>query len=132
MSIRKTLATLLTLLVALSPVAPGAQDAVLYRTRLSDGSEEQTRAILRLPAASPGPQSSAPAKAPALVILHHAGGFDAGTTAQHARFFADKGFVTLEPVLFERPTARAPMGATSVDVEPQTVHPCSYDLDDIG
>lgn len=41
---------------------------------------------------------------PAVVILHHGGGWDAQTTRQYAELLAAQGFVTAEPVLFkERP-----------------------------
>ncbi len=46
------------------------------------------------------PEKPAAQKRPAIVILHHAGGWGAGTTSQYASFFASQGFVTLEPRMF--------------------------------
>lgn len=56
------------------------------------GRASQFEAVLQVPAGS--------TKAPAVVILHHAGGWGHGTTAQYANFLAGQGFVTLEPRLF--------------------------------
>lgn len=61
----------------------------------NDGVETRTQATLTLP------ETPATQKHPAIVILHHAGGWRAGTTAQYASFFAAQGFVTLEPRLFD-------------------------------
>ena len=36
----------------------------------------------------------------ALVILHHAGGWGANTTDQYAKFFNERGYITLEPRMF--------------------------------
>ena len=59
-------------------------------------------AAVAIQAALTVPETPAAAKRPAIVILHHAGGWGAGTTAQYASFFAAQGFVTLEPRMFDR------------------------------
>ena len=43
----------------------------------------------------------------AVVILHHSGGWGAGTTKQYAEFLASHGFTTLEPRMFNVHTVRA-------------------------
>lgn len=60
----------------------------------NDGVEIRTQATLTLP-------ETAAQKRPAIVILHHAGGWRADTTAQYASFLAAQGFVTLEPRMFD-------------------------------
>lgn len=57
-------------------------------------------AVLRKPA-SPGAGQ-------ALLLVHHAGGFGAGTTGQYAEFFSKQGFTTLELRMFDRPTDMRP------------------------
>lgn len=52
------------------------------------------------------PEKPAAQKRPAIVILHHAGGWGAGTTAQYASYLASQGFVTLEPRMFRSDGAR--------------------------
>jgi dienelactone hydrolase len=42
----------------------------------------------------------------AMVLLHHAGGFDTGTTTQYAELFQQKGFTTLELKMFDNPGRR--------------------------
>ncbi len=42
------------------------------------------------------------ARRPAVVILHHGGGWDAQTTRQYAELLAAQGFVTAEPILFRQ------------------------------
>ncbi len=45
--------------------------------------------------------SSTPDKKPAVVILHHGGGWDAQTTQQYATLLNANGYITAEPVLFK-------------------------------
>lgn len=46
----------------------------------------------------------------ALLVVHHGGGFRAGTTAQYAELFSKQGFTTLELRMFDSPEdARPPM-----------------------
>lgn len=61
----------------------------------NDGIRTAVKATLTLP------DGAAPQKRPAVVILHHAGGWTAGTTAQYASLLAAQGFVTLEPRMFD-------------------------------
>jgi dienelactone hydrolase len=44
----------------------------------------------------------------ALLLIHHAGGFGAGTTTQYADLFVQRGFTTLELRMFDRPTDQRP------------------------
>jgi dienelactone hydrolase len=60
----------------------------------NNGSQKSVEAVLTLPGKAP------PGKRPAVVILHHAGGWGAGTTAQYATFLSSQGFATLEPRMF--------------------------------
>jgi dienelactone hydrolase len=60
----------------------------------NDGAEVTVEATITLPA-NPGVP-----KRPAVVILHHAGGWGDGTTKQYASFLASNGFVVLEPRMF--------------------------------
>ena len=48
-----------------------------------------------------------PGKKKAIVILHHAGGYNFGTTKQYAEFFKEKGYITLEPELFNGKPGRS-------------------------
>jgi dienelactone hydrolase len=45
-------------------------------------------------------------KNPALVVLHHAGGYSAGTTEQYAKHFASKGYIVAEPLMFATASQR--------------------------
>jgi dienelactone hydrolase len=56
------------------------------------------QALLRKPAGAGNGQ--------ALLLLHHAGGFETGTTAQYADLFQQKGFTTLELEMFDKPARR--------------------------
>lgn len=61
----------------------------------NDGEQLTIKALLTQP------ETPAAQKRPAVVILHHAGGWSAGTTAQYASFLAAQGFVTLELRMFD-------------------------------
>ena len=60
----------------------------------NNGAPKTIEAVLTLPT------KGTPARMPAIVILHHSGGWGAGTTAQYASFLSSHGFVTLEPRMF--------------------------------
>ena len=60
----------------------------------NDGDLQKIEAVLTLP------EKPAARKVPAIVILHHAGGWGAGTTGQYASFLSSNGFATLEPRMF--------------------------------
>ena len=52
----------------------------------------------------------------ALLILHHGGGYNDNTTQQYAEFFSNKGFATLELIMFRDIFSRNrpdPVSATS-------------------
>ena len=81
--------------LAVSPAQ--AQQVVRYTYRTAIGpdapaSSGEAEAVLRLPAG--------PANGAAVVILHHGGGWNMGTTAQYGEYFSQRGFVTLEPRMF--------------------------------
>lgn len=84
----------------LCSTAVQAQEIIKYEFMDMDGQKNTVEAVLRVP------KSNANKKA--LVILHHAGGWGHGTTTQYADLFIERGFVTLEPRMFnarpKRPT----------------------------
>lgn len=47
--------------------------------------------------------SSDPDHSPTVIILHHAGGYDQGTTKQYAAFFSQNGVNTFEVIMFKDP-----------------------------
>jgi dienelactone hydrolase len=79
---------------AASSFAHAQQSVVEMSFPGNDGDKVTVEATLTMPE-KPGGK-----KAPAIVILHHAGGWGAGTTAQYASYFTSHGFVTLEPRMF--------------------------------
>src|SRR5687767_7705189 len=73
-----------------------AQQSVVEMTFSgNDGERVTVEATLTLP------EGPATGKRPAMVILHHAGGWRGGATTQYATLLASQGFVTLEPRMFE-------------------------------
>ncbi len=60
------------------------------------GGSATVEAVLRKPS------GSVPANGKALLILHHAGGFDMGTTERYAEQFSAQGYTTLELKMFDR------------------------------
>lgn len=69
-----------------------AQEVIKYEFVDDNGRSRTVEAVVRQPTGQPNGQ--------ALLILHHAGGWGAGTTAQYGEYFSQRGFVTLEPRLF--------------------------------
>lgn len=86
-------ATTLALLAAI-PLAQAQQAVVEVSFPGNDGERITIEATVTTP------DKPAAQKHPAIVILHHAGGWGAGTTAQYASYLAAQGFVTLEPRMF--------------------------------
>jgi dienelactone hydrolase len=80
--------------LAVSSLAQAQEAVIDLRFLGNDGEQVTIEAAITLPA------KSAVQKWPAIVILHHAGGWGAGTTAQYAAFLASQGFVALEPRMF--------------------------------
>ncbi len=87
-------AVLALLAVATSPDSGAQSTVVSVGFADNNGSRKSVDAVLTLPA------KALPEKRPAVVILHHAGGWGAGTTTQYASFLSSQGFVTLEPRMF--------------------------------
>ena len=88
-------------LLLLLPLWTSAQKIVRYEYRVaadtqSSASKGTVEAVLRVPAGEPNGK--------ALVILHHKGGWGMGTTAQYGEYFSQRGFVTLEPRMFNAPS----------------------------
>lgn len=82
---------LLTCLLLLS-ISSQAQEIRTIPVKDETGRDSKFEAVFQVP--------SGATDAPAVVILHHAGGWGHGTTSQYASFLAKQGFVTLEPRLF--------------------------------
>lgn len=89
-----------TWLVALLTLQVHAGQSMVS-TEYADAKGNQQRLEMRVMT----PDSTSPdGKRPAVVILHHAGGWRDQTTAQYAKALNAAGFITLEPVLFnEKP-----------------------------
>ncbi len=85
--------TMLAMLAAV-PLAQAQQAVVEVSFPGNDGERITIEATITTP------DKPAAQKRPAIVILHHAGGWGAGTTAQYASILAAQGFVTLEPRMF--------------------------------
>ena len=66
------------------------------------GASGTVQALVRKPAGEGNGQ--------AMLLLHHAGGFETGTTAQYAELFQQKGFTTLELKMFDNPGRRPSPG----------------------
>lgn len=76
-----------------------AQQTVRYAYRTASSPDApatsgEVEAVLRMP--------SGTANGAAVVILHHAGGWSMDTTTQYGETFSQRGFVTLEPKMFNR------------------------------
>ena len=69
-----------------------AQEIIKYEYTDADGKRDTVEAVVRTPKTD--------ANKRAVVILHHAGGWGSGTTAQYADLLSSNGFVTIEPRLF--------------------------------
>lgn len=80
--------------LAVCSLAQAQETVIDVRFPGNDGEQVTIEAAITLPA------KSAAQKRPAIVILHHAGGWGAGTNAQYATFLASQGFVALEPRMF--------------------------------
>jgi len=80
--------------LAVSSVVQARQSVVDMNFAGNEGERIMKEATLTLPETQVGK------KRPAIVILHHGGGWGAGTTTQYASFLASHGFVTLEPRMF--------------------------------
>ena len=98
-------AAMTALLCSLGAHLAQAQEVVRYPYRIAAGPGEPARqgeveASLRRPVG--------PANGAALVLLHHGGGWEVGTTAQYGEYFSQRGFVTLEPRMFINHLRRRP------------------------
>lgn len=69
-----------------------AQETVKYEYTDVEGKKDTVEAIVRTPKSDGNKR--------AVVVLHHAGGWGAGTTTQYAELLASNGYVTIEPRLF--------------------------------
>lgn len=76
-----------------------AREWVALDYAVPGGDQGKVEALLRKPAGEANGQ--------AVLLLHHAGGFSMGTTAQYAGLLADAGFTTLELRMFDA-AGRAP------------------------
>lgn len=101
----QSIAKLFTALaLALSwPAWAQPREAVVLEYAMPGSSSAQVRAVLRKPVVTGNGQ--------AVLILHHGGGFSAGTTAPYAEFFTRNGFTTLELRMFESANDRPPFPA---------------------
>lgn len=101
MHLAAKLLTLLAPALALALSWPAcAQEAVVLEYAAPGSSPAQVRAVLRKPVAAGNGQ--------AVLILHHGGGFGAGTTTPYAELFTRNGFTTLELRMFETANNRPP------------------------
>ena len=87
-------ALFVTAVLTVSSLARAQETLVELKFSGNDGEQVTIQAAITLPVKSVVP------KRPAIVILHHAGGWEAGTTAQYASFLASHGFVAIEPRMF--------------------------------
>lgn len=62
---------------------------------LEDGATAKIQINISLPQEARG-------RLPAIVVLHHAGGYDQGATKQYAEFFTQYGYVVAEPIMFRK------------------------------
>jgi len=99
----RILAGLLFVLWALLPLHGRASQWVSVPYAMPGGASGSVEAVLRRPAGEANGQ--------ALLVLHHGGGFGAGTTTQYAQLFSARGFTTLELRMFDA-AGRAPSPAT--------------------
>ena len=87
---------LLSIALLLATSVSTAQNQISYVFKTLNGTTESLDAVV----------SKAPSedKKPAVVILHHSGGWDAGTNKQYVELLTQNGFITVEPIMFRRPT----------------------------
>lgn len=85
-----------TITLVMASVLAHAQERISYTYKSLNGTSENLDAAI----------SKAPSdgKKPAVVILHHSGGWDAGTNKQYVELLTQNGFIAIEPILFRRPT----------------------------
>lgn len=93
----KVLLNIILILVSAWTCAVHAQELV-------DISYQDQGVTKRFDAVLTKPKSTGNGKA--VVILHHSGGWGAGTTRQYAKFLSSSGFTTLEPRMFNVYTVR--------------------------
>ena len=86
---------LIAFLVLMYCAVADAQEQISYTYVTANGTSASADALVSIP--------SSDKKLPAVVILHHSGGFDAGTTKQYAELLKANGFITIEPIMFKRP-----------------------------
>ena len=84
MSVRHLLAILS---LAFTTAAVANEEHISYSYTTAKGGIEVLEAVVTLPSNN--------GKKPAVVILHHSGGWDAGTTKQYADLLAKNGFIFL-------------------------------------
>lgn len=85
-----------TITLVMASALAHAQERISYTYKSLNGTSENLDAAI----------SKAPSdgKKPAVVILHHSGGWDAGTNKQYVELLTQNGFIAIEPILFRRPT----------------------------
>ena len=85
-----------TITLVMASALAHAQERIRYTYKSLNGTSENLDAVI----------SKAPSdgKKPAVVILHHSGGWDAGTNKQYVDLLTQNGFITVEPIMFHRPT----------------------------
>lgn len=77
-----------------------AREWITLEYSVPGGAAGRLEAVLRKPAANGHGQ--------AVLLLHHAGGFSAGTTTQYAQLLVARGFTTLELRMFDGPGQSPP------------------------
>ncbi len=82
--------------LAFTTAAVANEEHISYTYTTAKGGIEVLEAVVTLPSNN--------GKKPAVVILHHSGGWDAGTTKQYADLLAKNGFLAIEPIMFRRPS----------------------------
>lgn len=90
----KTLLTALVILVSMTCQASPEMISIPFTNWA--GKPEQLEMRISKPTAA-----SMKAKNPAVVVLHHGGGWDAQTTLQYATLLNANGYITAEPVMFK-------------------------------
>lgn len=84
----------LALLLLLAICIYGQAETISINFKDINGEKSSFEAVVKAPKSE--------GKKKALVILHHSGGWAAGTTRLYADFFESNGFVTLEPIMFAK------------------------------
>ncbi len=86
----------LTLALLMTFSLTHAQERISYAYKTLSGASESLDAVIT--------KISVDGKRPAVVILHHSGGWEAGTNKQYVELLSQNGFIAIEPILFRKPT----------------------------